>query len=480
MNIRNKRLSDEEFFKEREKVLAVWPTGKEVDLNEAFDFQKSLPASKVWARRMEEAKQKGEALIITGMGQTTLEQQINLLKTVEPVADVLGTSIDSLTRSHNFETANREIQKSLETGISTLNGFPLVNHGVAGVRKLVNAISKPIRLKFGAPDIRIILEIAFAGGFTADSGDALYNFWNMNTKEPLEVILKSGQYVHRLVGFYEERGARIGMTVLGMYGCGVPPGLVIAAALTQVLMMAEQGVKLINLHYMAQGNLAQDIAAANTFRKLAEVYLNMFGQKDVELTMSAGLGLARYPDNLGRSFMVTCFDCLLAQLCKAQVVDVRTISEAKTIPTKEDIVVTYKAAKMAVNLFKGQNIEVDRNLVSLETKFLELEVRSILEKVLDLGDSDVAVGVLKAVEQGVLDNPFSTHRSVACRVMGVKDNQGAMRYLDHGNLPLSKEILEFHREKIAKREESQGRRADYQTVVADLISISRGVLLGNV
>ena len=475
--ITNKKLGGE-FWDERKRVLAEWPTGKEVDLEEAIAFHKALPASKVWSRRIEEAKQKGETLVITGMGQTTLEQHIQLLKTVEPVADILGTIVDSITRSHNFKAVDAEIQRSLRTGISTLNGFPIVNYGVTGVRKIVNSISKPIQLRFGAPDPRIVDEIAFAGGFTADGGDGLFNFWNMNAKESLESILKNSQYVHRLAGVYEERGAPICFLVLGMYGCGVPPGLVIAAALTQVLMIAEQGVKTIKLHFQANGNLAQDVAAANTFHKMARAYLDRFGHRDVQLAMAAGLGLARYPDDLGGAFVVMCFDCLVAKFCNAQIVDLRTIAEAKTIPTKEDIVASFKAAKMAINLFKGQNIEVDRDLISLETKFLELEVRSILEKVLDLGDSDVAVGVLKAVEQGVLDNPFSTHRSVACRVMGVKDNQGAVRYLDHGNLPLNKEVLEFHRERIAKREKSQGKKANYQTVIEDLMSISNGILVG--
>ena len=131
-------------------------------------------------------------------------------------------------------------------------------------------------------------------------------------------------------------------------------------------------------------------------------------------------------------------------------------------------------------MLKDQKIELDNKKVSLEARMLELEIRTIVDRVIDLGKGDVAIGAIRGVESGVLDQPFATTRYVAGRVMGVRDHEGAVRYLDHGNLPLSKEILEFHREKIAKREELQGRKADYQTVVADLISISKGVLLGNV
>ncbi len=474
--IANRKLGDE-FWDERAGVLAGWPTGRDVDLEDAVQFHRGLPDTKVWARRMEEARRKGETLIITGLGKTTVEQQIELLKTVEPFADVLGTSIDSLTRNHDFGAAAQAIEKSRQTGTSVLNGFPIVNHGVAAMRRVIEAVSIPIRLKFGAPDTRLILEIAFAGGFTADSGDSLYNFWNMNAREPLEAVLRNGQYVHRLVGLYEENGVNIALTVLGMYGAGVPPGIVIAAAITQVLMMAEQGVKHINLHYMAQGNLAQDVAAARTFRKLALDYLRVSGLEDVDLTMSAGLALAQYPEDAARSLMVTSFDCLLARLCGAQVVDARTIAEARTIPGKDDITTTYRAARMAAELLREQRIDVDRAAVAEETQVVESEIRSILGKVLELGDGDVAAGVVEAVAQGVLDNPFSCHRGVAARVMGVRDDRGAVRYLDHGNLPLSREVREFHRERIARRLGSDGAKIGYETVVADLTSISRGVLV---
>ena len=68
---------------------------------------------------------------------------------------------------------------------------------------------------------------------------------------------------------------------------------------------------------------------------------------------------------------------------------------------------------------------------------LELEIRTILDRVIELGDGDVAIGAIRGVESGVLDQPFATTQYVAGRVMGVRDNEGAVRYLDHGNIPFS-------------------------------------------
>ena len=61
--------------------------------------------------------------------------------------------------------------------------------------------------------------------------------------------------------------------------------------------------------------------------------------------------------------------------------------------------------------------------------------------------------------------------------MGVRDNEGAVRYMDHGNLPFTQEIVEFHKQKLAERERAQGRKIDYKNVVDDLLSFSKGPLV---
>ena len=46
MDMRNRKLTEDEFFRERKEVLAQWPTGKDVDLEEAIAFHKSLPPTR--------------------------------------------------------------------------------------------------------------------------------------------------------------------------------------------------------------------------------------------------------------------------------------------------------------------------------------------------------------------------------------------------------------------------------------------------
>ena len=52
MDIQNKRISDQEFAKLRQEVLAQWPTGQAVDLEEAVAYHKAMPASRLFSKTL--------------------------------------------------------------------------------------------------------------------------------------------------------------------------------------------------------------------------------------------------------------------------------------------------------------------------------------------------------------------------------------------------------------------------------------------
>ena len=43
MDIRNKKLSDDEFYGIRKGIMGQWPTGKDVDFDEDIEYHKSMP-----------------------------------------------------------------------------------------------------------------------------------------------------------------------------------------------------------------------------------------------------------------------------------------------------------------------------------------------------------------------------------------------------------------------------------------------------
>ena len=78
--LRNKRLDEAEFLKMREPVLALWPTGREVDLDEAIEYQKKLPDSKSWHKVAQKLHEEKRTAIFPRAGTGLLEDQISLSK----------------------------------------------------------------------------------------------------------------------------------------------------------------------------------------------------------------------------------------------------------------------------------------------------------------------------------------------------------------------------------------------------------------
>ena len=127
---------------------------------------------------------------------------------------------------------------------------------------------------------------------------------------------------------------------------------------------------------------------------------------------------------------------MVGALAEGEAVYVRTIDEAAGIPAKETHAVCYRAAKLIFDVVRAQKLIVDIEEIRTEEKITEIEVRAIMDKILDLGDGDVAVGFEKGVQTGAIDSPLAGNVNLKSKVLGIRDNKGACRYLDFGNLPI--------------------------------------------
>ena len=217
IKITNKRLSDDEFFKEREEVLAQWPTGKEVDLDEAVEFLKTVPDHKNFAKVLRKAKEEGVTLAQPRAGVALIHEHIELLNFLdqEGGADLLPSTIDSYTRQNRYNECQVGIDQSLKAGRSLLNGFPAVNHGVKGCREVYEAVNLPLQARHGTPDSRLLAEIIHAGGYTSNEGGGISYNIPYAKNVPIEKCLRDWQYCDRLVGYYEERGVEINREPFG-------------------------------------------------------------------------------------------------------------------------------------------------------------------------------------------------------------------------------------------------------------------------
>ena len=105
-------------------------------------------------------------------------------------------------------------------------------------------------------------------------------------------------------------------------------------------------------------------------------------------------------------------------------------------------------------------------------------MRCILGKVEELGKGDFAIGTVAAFEAGIIDIPFAPSRFNAGKVMPARDNSGAVRLLEIGNIPFTKDLRDFHREKPEQRAAFENRPVSFQMVIDDVYAIGKGFLVG--
>jgi methylaspartate mutase epsilon subunit len=181
---------------------------------------------------------------------------------------------------------------------------------------------------------------------------------------------------------------------------------------------------------------------------------------------------------MGLAFGFLCYSAMVAALGVGEAVYLRTIDEGAGIPSKEAHAVSYRAAKWIFDVVRQQKIQLNTDEIKTEEKIMELEVRSIMDKILEMGDGDVAVGFEMAVQSGVYDLPLCGNINVKSQVLGIRDLKGACRHLDFGAQPFPNEVKEFHREKIRERELKEGRKMDLKMVIDDFWAFSKGKLIG--
>jgi methylaspartate mutase epsilon subunit len=478
--MRNKRLEMDEFTSCRQEVLKQWATGSDVNLNEAVLYHKALSRSKVCAEVLSKAKKEGETLVQPRSGVGLISEHIDILKHLEDEgkADILSTSIDTLTRQKRYQEAEKAIEETKAAGYFTLNGFPAVNYGVVSCRKIIESVNIPCQIRHGAPDARLLSEITLAGGFTDFEGGGISSNIPYAKNVSLVESIKNWQYVDRLVGYYEDQEVRINREPFGpLTGTLIPPCISHSVVIIEALLAAQQGVKNISLAYGQCGHLLQDIAAVRSLIELGEEYLKRFNYADIMLTSVFHQWMGGFPQDENKAFGVISWGAVTAAFAKVTKVIVKSPCEAIGMPTKKANDAGIQATKQVLSMLKEQVLPDTTELLQ-EIELIKRETRSIVDKVLELGDGDLTLGVVKGFETGVLDIPFAPSKFNAGRILPVRDAQGAVRLLDQGSLPIDKECLDFHKERIAKRGKIEGRDPSFQMVVDDIYAIGKGRLIG--
>jgi len=164
--------------------------------------------------------------------------------------------------------------------------------------------------------------------------------------------------------------------------------------------------------------------------------------------------MSAWPHDEAQAAAIISYGGTLAAISGAASVTTKSTHEAFGIPTPQANAEGLRMTRMAIYL--ARDIRLD-GLAAFEAEktLIAREVRPIIDKVLEMGDGDVAVGTVRAFEAGVMDIPWSPNRHCKSRVLPARDADGYLRILDAGLMPFPKDVLAVHEEGLRRRAERE-------------------------
>ena len=469
-------LGRERFEPQRRQVLEHWKTGAGAkDLAANAEFLQAQPS---FAREQHLVNSgRRPALIQPRSGVPLVGEQIKHFNAFKRAgARVLSYQVDSLTRNNNYLGAEEAVRDSRASGVATINGFPVVNHGVPGLRRVIREVCAPLQTRHSTRDPRLLAEISYAGGVTAYEGGAICYNIPYYKDYPLDESIRNWQYVDRLTGEYHSRyGILLDREFFGtLTATLIPPSLAIACNLIESILAVRQGVKSVSLGYAEQGNRVQDIAAIRAMRQIARDVLGNLGYKDVQINTVFYQYMAAFPQSYERAAELVYHSAITGVLSGATRIIGKTPTESSKIPALEDNLVSLNLIRQAQRA--AYSYEVEESHVAEEQAIIRKEVEAILESVVYCGHGDIAQGVINGFEKGYIDIPFSPSLYNRGEVLTARDNEGGVRYLSVGRLQFDLELRQFHEHLMSERRRAEGlpsRKLDYLLVERDVMQVAR-------
>jgi methylaspartate mutase epsilon subunit len=241
-----------------------------------------------------------------------------------------------------------------------------------------------------------------------------------------------------------------------------------------LLLAAAQGVKNYGLEMGQTLHLIQDAAAVRACHELCQEYLARAGFHDVFTPVTLLHWMGAWPHDEAQATALVCYGGVVAAIAGAASVTTKTTHEAFGIPTPKVNAEGLRMTRAAVYFARPIKLDALREFTE-EVDLIKREVRPIVDKVLEMGDGDAAVGTVHAAAAGVLDVPWSPNRSMRSRVLPARDADGRTRILDPGDMPFPRDVLDVHTEQLRRRAEKDGIPFGPDLAVASVFEISEPI-----
>ena len=376
-------------------------------------------------------------------GFPTYEQQYALYEYfVKANVDVLPLTVDSNTRLNDYATAKKMLRLSEENDMDMLNGYPLVTHGYRTTRKMITHFDKPVSLRHGTPDARLLIETAIASGIFEIEGGPITYLLPYSKNFPLDKAFLYWKYVERVCADYSELNEPINRESFGPLSATlVPPSITIVIQLLEMLLSLEEGVKSFSVSFAQQGSMNQDIVTGAVIKKLARHYAEAIGCEDAAINLVYHQWMGAFPMNQDYADQLINLSTIIASMVGADKIITKTRQEATGIPTKEANAKTVADTQYCLRIVNGLPNVVDEE----EEEILTLQVKAIMEAVFNDPADTLWRKVFNAIKKGIIDVPFSPHIINQNKMITIRDAQKNIRIIDRGNVPIPDRCYEYER-----------------------------------
>ena len=451
--------------RQREQVLAH-PAAQGLSRDEVARHLAALPARRFPSIRYAE-KERGMPMLQPRGGTPIFEEQLRLTRMLSDAgADFVPLTIDSCTRHNQYDTAAQLLRRSEEEGKAYLNGYPLVCHGHELTRQLYVGLDKPVSLRHGTPDARLLVELAIASGIAEIEGGGLCYCLPYSEGFPVDRALLYWQYVDRVCALYSTPERPIHRESFGPLSATlVPPVMVIVIELIELLLAAEQGVLSFAISFGQTGSFIQDVATAQVLRQLARHYLDEHGFDAMQLRLVYHQWMGQFPMNRERAAALIAGSAIVAGVIDADKVVIKTVDEALGVPRPEVNAEAVDTVRYVLRTF-GTPADLQSVAVQAEAVLIESQVRSVMSAIFGLSGDAFWESVYRAFQLGWIDLPFSPHADNANKLVTMRDANRSIRIVDAGAIPLAARDVATERSWLETR--SDRGEKNYRRILADI------------
>jgi len=379
-------------------------------------------------------KKKNKMLVQPRGGFPTYKKQFALYEFfVDANVDVLPLTIDSNTRLNDYATSKKMLRLSEENDVDMLNGYPLVNHGYRTTRKMITHFNKPVSLRHGTPDARLLIETAIASGIFEIEGGPITYLLPYSKNFPLDKAFLYWKYVERVCANYSKLNEPINRESFGpLTATLVPPSITIVIQLLEMLLSLEEGVKSFSVSFAQQGSMNQDIVTGAVIKKLAKYYAEQINCGDSAIHLVYHQWMGAFPTNKNHAEQLINMSTVIASMVGADKIITKTREEASGIPTKEANAKTVANTQYTLGILNGLPNVVDEE----EEEMLTLQVKAIMEAVFNDPADTLWRKVFNSIKNGIIDVPFSPHIINHNNMITIRDAKKNIRIIKRGNVPI--------------------------------------------